>query len=148
MADDPTELPGEAKPAPGRAAAGEAERGKAANRPNGQGGDVHGAAAPGAPAANGGDGASAVSIDLIRNIPVTLSVVLGSVSLPVSSLMKMQRGEIISLSRRVGEPVEVLANGKLIARGEIVVLEEEEPVFAISLTELVGSMAPGAVNGG
>lgn len=145
MADDPTELPGEAKPAPGRAAAAEADRGKAANRPNGQGGDAHGA---GAPAANGGDGASAVSIDLIRNIPVTLSVVLGSVSLPVSSLMKMQRGEIISLSRRVGEPVEVLANGKLIARGEIVVLEEEEPVFAISLTELVGSMAPGAVNGG
>lgn len=88
--------------------------------------------------------AAAMSIDMIRNIPVTLSVVLGSVSIPVSSLMKMQRGEIISLGRKVGEPVEVLANGKLIARGEIVVLEEEEPTFAISLTELVGSMAPGA----
>ena len=93
--------------------------------------------------ANAGGGQSTVALDAVRNIPVTLTVVLGSISLPVSSLMNMQRGETIELKKRVGEPVEILANGKLIGRGEIVVLEEDEPVFAVSLTELASS-GPGS----
>ena len=84
-------------------------------------------------------GNSAMSLDSVRNIPVTLTVVLGSVSIPVSELMEMQRGNTIALAKKVGEPVDILANGKLIARGEIVVVEEDEPVFAVSLTELVAS---------
>ena len=131
MAEQSTENPAPKKPAEAAAATPAKPQPGKADRPAGA--EHH-----------GNTNGAAMSIDMIRNIPVTLSVVLGSVSMPVSSLMKMQRGEIISLGRKVGEPVEVLANGKLIARGEIVVLEEEEPTFAISLTELVGSMAHGA----
>ena len=99
-----------------------------------------------ASAAQKPDNGPPMSLDAVRNIPVTLTVVLGSVSMPVSDLMNLQRGKTIELKKRVGEPVDVLANGKLIARGEIVVLEEEEPVFAVSLTELVtpGSAVPSA----
>lgn len=89
--------------------------------------------------ADKGDNGAALSLDAVRNIPVTLTVVLGSVSMPVSELMNLQRGKTIELKKKVGDPVDVLANGKLIARGEIVVMEEEEPVFAVSLTELVAS---------
>ena len=89
--------------------------------------------------ADKGDSGAALSLDAVRNIPVTLTVVLGSVSMPVSELMNLQRGKTIELKKKVGDPVDVLANGKLIARGEIVVMEEEEPVFAVSLTELVAS---------
>ncbi len=89
--------------------------------------------------ADRGDQGTALSLDAVRNIPVTLTVVLGSVSMPVSELMNLQRGKTIELKKKVGDPVDVLANGKLIARGEIVVMEEEEPVFAVSLTELVAS---------
>jgi flagellar motor switch protein FliN/FliY len=74
---------------------------------------------------------------MIMRIPVSVQVVLGSASMPVSGLVKLGRGAIIPLDRRVGEPVDVVVNGRVIARGEVVVMEEGSSRFGISLTEVV-----------
>jgi flagellar motor switch protein FliN len=78
------------------------------------------------------------NVDSILRIPVTVQVVLGSAMMPVSNLLKIGRGAVITLDRRVGEPVDVVVNGRTIARGELVVVEDENSRFGISLTEIIG----------
>jgi flagellar motor switch protein FliN/FliY len=84
------------------------------------------AANPGAP-----------NLSTILSIPVTVQVVLGSTSLPVASLMKLARGAVISLDQRVGDPVDIVVNGRVVARGEIVVVDEVSQRFGVSLVEIV-----------
>lgn len=88
---------------------------------------------------------STPNLDAILGIPVTVQVVLGSTVIPVANLMKMERGSVISLNQGVGEPVDIVVNGRVVARGEVVVADEETSRFGVSLTELVGS--PAALNG-
>jgi flagellar motor switch protein FliN/FliY len=78
------------------------------------------------------------NIESVLRIPVLLQVVLGSATMPVSNLMKLGRGAIVPLDHRVGEPVEVVVNGRVIARGEVVVVEDDNSRFGVSLTEIVG----------
>jgi flagellar motor switch protein FliN len=78
------------------------------------------------------------NVDSILRIPVTVQVVLGSAMMPVSNLLKIGRGAVITFDRRVGEPVDVVVNGRTIARGELVVVEDENSRFGISLTEIIG----------
>lgn len=78
------------------------------------------------------------NLDIVMKIPVAVKVVLGSTSMPVSSLLKLGRGAVIPLDRRVGDPVEVVVNDHVVARGEVVVISEEGSRFGISLTEIVG----------
>ena len=66
-----------------------------------------------------------------------MQVVLGTTSMPVASLMKLGRGAVISLDQKVGEPVNVLVNGRVVARGEVVVVDEDNSRFGVSLTEIV-----------
>src|SRR5271167_4703989 len=77
------------------------------------------------------------NLGAILSIPVTVQVVLGSTSLPVAGLMKLARGAIVSLDQRVGDPVDVVVNGAVIARGEIVVVDETSQRFGVSLLEVV-----------
>ena len=77
------------------------------------------------------------NLGAILSIPVTVQVVLGSTSLPVAGLMKLARGAIVSLDQRVGDPVDVVVNGAVIARGEIVVADEASQRFGVSLLEVV-----------
>ena len=77
----------------------------------------------------------------ILSIPVTVQVVLGSASLPVSGLLKLARGAIVSLDQRVGDPVDVVVNGTVIARGEIVVVDDATQRFGVSLLEVVAGGA-------
>ncbi|MFH6785494.1 MULTISPECIES: flagellar motor switch protein FliN [Methylobacterium] len=86
------------------------------------------------------------NLDSILRIPVLVQVVLGSATMPVANLMKLGRGAIVPLDHRVGEPVDVMVNGRVIARGEIVIVEEDNSRFGVSLTEVVGP-ADGAQNG-
>jgi flagellar motor switch protein FliN len=79
------------------------------------------------------------NLDLIMRIPVTVKVVLGSATMPVANLTKLGRGAVIPLDRRVGEPVDVVVNGRVVARGEVVVVDEATSRFGISLTEVVGA---------
>lgn len=82
-----------------------------------------------------GDGRN---LDSILRIPVLMQVVLGSATMPVANLMKLGRGAVVPLDHRVGEPVDVMVNGRVIARGEIVIVEEDNSRFGVSLTEVVG----------
>lgn len=98
---------------------------------------------PDAPAAgNGGAAAAATSHaprggSVIMNIPVEVQIVLGSTEMPVSELMSLQRGSTVSLNRRIGEPVDMMVNGRQIARGEIIVLDNDPSRFGIRLTEII-----------
>jgi flagellar motor switch protein FliN/FliY len=85
-----------------------------------------------------GGGDSSRNLDTILRIPVTVQVVLGSASMPVSNLLRLGRGAVIPLDHRVGEPVDVMVNGRVVARGEVVVVEDDNSRFGVSLTEVVG----------
>lgn len=82
------------------------------------------------------------NLGAILSIPVTVQVVLGSTSLPVAGLMKLARGAVVSLDQRVGDPVDVVVNGAVIARGEIVVVDEAAQRFGVSLLEVVAGAGP------
>ncbi len=90
---------------------------------------------PGEPAVPGGQQGS--NMDIVLRIPVNLRVLLGSASMPIFQLTKLGRGAVIPLDRRVGEPVDVMVNGRIIARGEIVVLDEDGSRFGVTLTEMI-----------
>jgi flagellar motor switch protein FliN/FliY len=77
------------------------------------------------------------NLESVLRIPVRLQVVLGSATMPVANLMKLGRGAVVPLDHRIGEPVEVVVNGRVIARGEVVVVEDDNSRFGVSLTEIV-----------
>ena len=102
---------------------------------------------PDARAATPADEASRpANLDTILRIPVVMQIVLGRAQMPVSNLMKLGRGSVVPLDHRVGEAVDVMVNGRLIARGEVVILEEDSSRFGVSLTEIAGP--PGFAGGG
>ena len=90
---------------------------------------------PGAAAAR----PSGANNSVILDIPVEVQIVLGSTEMPVSDLMSLQKGSTVALDRRIGEPVDVVVNGRRIARGEITVLESDPSRFGIRLTEIVAA---------
>ncbi|WP_244498451.1 MULTISPECIES: flagellar motor switch protein FliN [Aureimonas] len=81
------------------------------------------------------------NLDVIMNIPVTMQVVLGSTVMPVANLMKLGRGAVVKLDTNVSDPVDLMVNGRIVARGEVVVLENEDQRFGITLTEIVSPAA-------
>lgn len=85
----------------------------------------------------GGGESAPPRLDTIMRIPVTVRVVLGSATMPVANLMKLGRGSVIPLERKVGEPVEVAVNGHTVARGQVVVMDEATSRFGIKLTEVL-----------
>lgn|SRR5436190_12732008 len=78
------------------------------------------------------------NMEMVMRIPVTVKIVLGSATMPVANLMRLGRGAVIPLDRRVGEPVDMVVNGRVVARGEVVVVGEDSSRFGIKLTEVVG----------
>ncbi len=76
-----------------------------------------------------------VGINLLMDIPVKISVVLGRTQMTIGEILSLEQGTVVELDKLVGEPVEVLANSKLILKGEVVVIDEN---FGIRITELVG----------
>jgi flagellar motor switch protein FliN/FliY len=77
------------------------------------------------------------NLDLLMDIPLEVSVELGRVTMLVSELLEIGTGSIVELKKVAGEPVEVLVNGRLIARGEVVVVEDN---FAVRITEIISPM--------
>jgi len=92
------------------------------------------------------DFSNVVSLEAIHNIKVTVQAVLGGVSMPVSKLMSLKKDDVVALDKKVGSVIDVLANGQVIARGEIVVLEEDQPRFGVTITEVVSGKAGSAGN--
>jgi flagellar motor switch protein FliN/FliY len=101
--------------------------------------DINGLGAAGRPGVTARDGAEpGANFETILRIPVNVQVVLGAAVMPVANLMKLGRGAVIPLDHRVGEPVDVVVNGRIVARGEVVVVEDDNSRFGVSLTEIVG----------
>ena len=77
------------------------------------------------------------NLEIIMRIPVSVQVVLGCTTMPVADLMKLQRGSVIGLDHHVGEPIEVTVNGRTVAHGEVVLMDDDPTRFGVSLTEVV-----------
>jgi len=73
-------------------------------------------------------------LDLVMDIPVTLSVELGRTKIQIRELLQLAQGSVVDLDRLAGEPMDVLVNGFLIARGEVVLVNDK---FGIRLTDIV-----------
>ena len=74
------------------------------------------------------------NLDLILDIPLTVTVELGRSKMIINDLLQLGRGSVIELTKLKGEPLEVLVNQKLVARGEVVVVNEK---FGVRLTDIV-----------
>lgn len=103
--------------APGAAGSGGAAAGDAAS------GSKKGLAAP-----------SVQSLDFILDIPLKVSVELGRTKMSIREILELGQGSVIELSKLAGEPLEILVNEKLVARGEVVVVNEK---FGIRLTDII-----------
>ena len=84
-----------------------------------------------------GAGSETKSLDLILDIPLTVAVELGRSKMLINDLLQLGQGSVIELTKLVGEPLEVLVNQKLVARGEVVVVNEK---FGVRLTDIVSPM--------
>lgn len=90
--------------------------------------------------ATGHDGApptgerAAVDLEAVFDVPVRISVVLGRARVPVADLLKMDVGTVVELDRQIGEAVEIYVNDRLVARGEIVMVENR---LGVTMTEIV-----------
>ena len=73
-------------------------------------------------------------LSAVYDIPVQLSAVLGKTTMPVSQLLRLGRGAVVELDRKVGEPVEIYVNNRLVARGEVLVVDDH---LGITMTEIV-----------
>jgi len=79
------------------------------------------------------------NLDLIMDIPIDVQIVLGSSRMQVAGLMNLDAGATIALDKKIGEPVEIMVNGRKIARGEITVLENDDTRFGVKLIEVLST---------
>lgn len=77
---------------------------------------------------------AATDLAAIYDIPVQVSAVLGRANMQVSQLLKLGRGAVVELDRKVGEAVDIYVNNRLVARGEVVVVDER---LGVTMTEIV-----------
>ena len=75
-----------------------------------------------------------VNLDVILDIPVTISMEVGSTRIPIRNLLQLNQGSVVELDRLAGEPLDVTVNGTLIAHGEVVVVNEK---YGIRLTDVI-----------
>jgi flagellar motor switch protein FliN/FliY len=80
------------------------------------------------------DGESSVQLDLIQNVAVSISVEVGRSSLRIRDLLRLGQGSVVELDRVAGEPLDVCVNNTVIARGEVVLVNER---YGIRLTQVV-----------
>ncbi len=92
-------------------------------------------AQPGQKDASGEDG----RLQALHAVPVDLQVVLGHASLPVAQLLKLSRGAVVEIDRKVGESVDIHVNSHLVARGEVVILDDNK--LGITLTDIAGAQS-------
>jgi flagellar motor switch protein FliN len=80
------------------------------------------------------DTKSDINMDVILDVPVTLSMEVGRTRVPIRNLLQLNQGSVVELERVAGEPLDVFVNGTLIAHGEVVVVNEK---FGIRLTDVI-----------
>ena len=77
---------------------------------------------------------SASDLEAVLNIPVNIAAVLGRTSLDVSELLKLDTGDVVELDRKVGEAIDIFVNNRLVARGEVVLVEDR---LGVTMTEII-----------
>ena len=94
--------------------------------------------APAEPAPNVGEegSPSVAGLEAVYDIPVQISAVLGKSTMQVSQLLKLGRGAVVELDRKVGEAIDIYVNNRLVARGEVVVVNER---LGVTMTEIIKS---------
>ncbi len=80
----------------------------------------------------------------ILKIPVLVQVFVGSASMPIADLMALDRGAVIGLNHDIADPVDIVVNGRTIARGELVALDDDPSKIGVKLVEIVGQQDPAA----
>ena len=75
-----------------------------------------------------------VNLEVILDVPVTLSMEVGRTRIPIRNLLQLNQGSVVELDRAAGEPLDVFVNGTLVAHGEVVVVNEK---FGIRLTDVI-----------
>ncbi|SFM39562.1 flagellar motor switch protein FliN/FliY [Ectothiorhodospira mobilis] len=75
-----------------------------------------------------------VNLDVILDVPVTISMEIGRTKIPIRNLLQLNQGSVVELDRLAGEPLDVMVNGTLVAHGEVVVVNEK---FGIRLTDVI-----------
>lgn len=73
-------------------------------------------------------------LSAVYDVPVQLAAVLGKTSMPVNQLLRLGRGAVVELDRKVGEPVEIFVNNRLVARGEVMIVDDH---LGITMTEII-----------
>jgi flagellar motor switch protein FliN/FliY len=107
---------------------------QAAEMPNPGGGAGHGSTMSGGMPGPKSNTAPVQSLDFILDIPLKVTVELGRSKMAIRDILQLAQGSVVELSKFAGEPLEVLVNDKLIARGEVVVVNEK---FGIRLTDII-----------
>ena len=100
----------------------------------GEGGDTQGGMDMGGLPDVGDLPRSFKNLEAVYDIPVQVSAVLGKTTMQVSQLLKLGRGAVIELDRKVGEAIDIYVNNRLVARGEVVVVEDR---FGVTMTEII-----------
>lgn len=77
---------------------------------------------------------SARDLEAVYDIPVQVSAVLGKATMQVNQLLKLGRGAVVELDRKVGEAIDIYVNNRLVARGEVVVVEDR---LGVTMTEII-----------
>ena len=77
---------------------------------------------------------SASDLEAVFDVPVTVSAVLGKSAMEVSQLLKLSKGTIVELDRKVGEAIDIYVNDRLVARGEVVLVEDR---LGVTMTEII-----------
>ena len=97
-------------------------------------------AEPAAQGAESGGPRTARDLEAVYDIPVTVSAVLGRASMQVSQLLKLGRGAVVELDRKLGEAIDIYVNNRLVARGEVVMVDDNR--LGVTMTEIVKADRP------
>ncbi len=101
-----------------------------ANLPTTDGGEEGKAAAE----ADDGEARTAADLEAVFDVPVNVSAVLGKTDIEISDLLKLESGTTVELDRKVGEAIDIYVNDRLVARGEVVIVEEQ---LGVTMTEII-----------
>jgi flagellar motor switch protein FliN len=81
------------------------------------------------------------NLDMLMDVPLKISVELGRTKMPLRQTLELVQGSVIELDRLAGDPVDVFVNDRLLAKGEVVVVDDK---FAVRITEIIDPQGPAA----
>ena len=91
-----------------------------------------------APASGDDETRTATDLEAVFDVPVNITAVLGRTFMEVADLLKLEKGDVVELDRKVGEAIDIFVNNRLVARGEVVLVEDR---LGVTMTEIIKSNA-------